>query len=194
MSSVTGETTAVEALQGVRVLDASNSVAGQFCGRLFADNGAATLLVEPPEGSPIRRTGPFAPDGAGSRQSTLFAHLNAGKTSVGIDLGNTVGLQRLREKLAWRNYWDRCKPGELPRLGPMFRMSGTPQVDHGPAPKKVGTQAVPSLDTTTRARTIGADRPREATRHAIRTAFPAGGRSIAAISSTRRTTTSATSS
>ena len=67
-----------EALSGLRVIDASNSVAGQFCGRLFADNGAAVALAEPPGGSPIRRTGPFAPDG----RSTLFAHLNMGKASL----------------------------------------------------------------------------------------------------------------
>jgi crotonobetainyl-CoA:carnitine CoA-transferase CaiB-like acyl-CoA transferase len=100
MSSVAGETTVVEALQGVRVLDASNSVAGQFCGRLFVDNGASTLLVEPPDGSQIRRTGPFAPDGAGAPTSTLFAHLNAGKTSVGIDLGTEAGIVRFRELAA----------------------------------------------------------------------------------------------
>jgi crotonobetainyl-CoA:carnitine CoA-transferase CaiB-like acyl-CoA transferase len=67
-----------EALAGLRVVDASDSVAGQFCGRLFADNGAEVALAESPEGSAIRRTGPFAPDG----RSTLFAHLNAGKASV----------------------------------------------------------------------------------------------------------------
>jgi crotonobetainyl-CoA:carnitine CoA-transferase CaiB-like acyl-CoA transferase len=99
MSSV-GKTAAAEALQGIRVLDASNSVAGQFCGRLFADNGAATLLVEPPEGSVIRRTGPFALDGAGGKASTLFSHLNAGKTSVGIVLGTEAGLVRFRELAA----------------------------------------------------------------------------------------------
>ena len=68
-----------EALSGLRVLDASNSVAGQFCGRLFADNGAAVVLAEAPgrfghDGAWL----PFAPDGS----STLFAHLNAGKTSL----------------------------------------------------------------------------------------------------------------
>ena len=67
-----------EALSGLRVVDASNSVAGQFCGRLFADNGAAVVLVEAPDGSKTRRMGPFAPDG----RSTLFAHLNQGKASL----------------------------------------------------------------------------------------------------------------
>lgn len=71
-----------EALQGVRVLDASSSVAGQFCARLFADNGASTILVEPPEGSALRRAGPFIVDGSGVRRSALFVHLNTGKASV----------------------------------------------------------------------------------------------------------------
>jgi crotonobetainyl-CoA:carnitine CoA-transferase CaiB-like acyl-CoA transferase len=86
-----------EALQGVRVLDASTSVAGQFCGRLFADNGASTVLVEPPDGSAIRRTGPFLPDGRGGRRSTLFAHLNAGKSSVRIDRRDEGDRRRLSD-------------------------------------------------------------------------------------------------
>jgi crotonobetainyl-CoA:carnitine CoA-transferase CaiB-like acyl-CoA transferase len=74
-----------EALSGIRVLDASASVAGQFAARLFADNGAATLLLEPPEGSPLRRVGPFVPGADGAPRSTLFAHLNAGKAGIVAD-------------------------------------------------------------------------------------------------------------
>jgi len=87
----------MEALQGLRVLDATDSVAGQFCGRLFADNGASTLLIEPPQGSTIRRTGPFAPDRQGRRHSALFAHLNAGKLSVALDRRDTSGRGRFAE-------------------------------------------------------------------------------------------------
>jgi crotonobetainyl-CoA:carnitine CoA-transferase CaiB-like acyl-CoA transferase len=90
-------TAAIEALEGIRVLDMSGSVAGQFCGRLFADNGASTLLVEPPEGSAIRRTGPFAPDNQGRRRSALFAHLNAGKSSVRIDRHDAADRRRLED-------------------------------------------------------------------------------------------------
>ena len=84
-----------EALSGLRVVDASNSVAGQFCARLFADNGAAVVLAEAPGGSATRRMGPFAPDG----RSTLFAHLNMGKTSlvVGADRASRDRLRRLAE-------------------------------------------------------------------------------------------------
>jgi crotonobetainyl-CoA:carnitine CoA-transferase CaiB-like acyl-CoA transferase len=90
-------TAASEALQGIRVLDLSDSVAGQFCGRLLADNGASTLLIEPPRGSRIRRTGPFKLDGPGQRRSTLFAHLNTGKSSVCIDRGDAADRQLLSE-------------------------------------------------------------------------------------------------
>lgn len=86
-----------EALQGIRVLDASDSVAGQFCARLFADNGASALLVEPPQGSAIRRRGPFVLDTEGRRRSTLFAHLNAGKASICIDRQDTADRRRLAD-------------------------------------------------------------------------------------------------
>ncbi len=39
------------ALQDIRVLDLSESIAGQYCCRLLADYGAAVTLVEPPAGS-----------------------------------------------------------------------------------------------------------------------------------------------
>jgi crotonobetainyl-CoA:carnitine CoA-transferase CaiB-like acyl-CoA transferase len=84
---------AVEALQGIRVLDMTDSVAGQFCGRLFADNGASVLLAEPPDGSAMRRTGPFVADG----RSTLFAHLNAGKPGLRFDRNDAADRARLAD-------------------------------------------------------------------------------------------------
>jgi crotonobetainyl-CoA:carnitine CoA-transferase CaiB-like acyl-CoA transferase len=70
-----------EALGGTTVLDLSESIAGQFCGRLLADFGAAVTLVEPPEGSAIRRLGPLD----ASDHSLLFFHLNTGKRSLALD-------------------------------------------------------------------------------------------------------------
>lgn len=85
------------ALTGISVLDASESIAGQFCGRLFADHGAEVMLIEPPEGSALRRMGPFDPkaDGVGSM---LFFHLNLGKGSVTLDLAAAAGKQALLER------------------------------------------------------------------------------------------------
>ena len=64
-----------EVLAGLRVADLSTCVAGQFAGRLFADNGADVVLVDGPDGNPLRRLGPF--DEAGG--SLLFRHLSTGK-------------------------------------------------------------------------------------------------------------------
>jgi crotonobetainyl-CoA:carnitine CoA-transferase CaiB-like acyl-CoA transferase len=71
------------AFAGLRVIDLSESIAGQYCARLLADFGADVTLVEPPGGSVVRRTGPF--DAGDPPQSLLFFHLNAGKRSVAID-------------------------------------------------------------------------------------------------------------
>jgi crotonobetainyl-CoA:carnitine CoA-transferase CaiB-like acyl-CoA transferase len=62
------------ALAGVKVVDATSTVAGQFCGRLFADYGAEVILVEGPAGAATRREGPRDDTG-----SLLFRHLNQGK-------------------------------------------------------------------------------------------------------------------
>ena len=86
--------TITRALAGIRVLDLSGTVAGQFCGRLFADNGADVLLGEPPGGTPIRRSPPLVVGPDGSSQSALFWHLNLGKSSAELD--PTAGKDRLR--------------------------------------------------------------------------------------------------
>ena len=78
-------------LAGISVLDISDTVAGQFCGRLFADNGADVVLGEPESGSPTRHQGPYAAIANGQLQSCLFWHLNGGKQSVVIDLGSPAG-------------------------------------------------------------------------------------------------------
>ena len=69
------------ALAGIRVLDLSDSIAGQFCTRMLADYGAEVLLVEPPGGGAMRRARPVAQDGT----SFAFRHLNTGKGSVVLE-------------------------------------------------------------------------------------------------------------
>ncbi len=84
----------VGALETIRVLDLSDGIAGQFCGRMLADYGAEVTLVEPTDGSPVRRRGPFAPGNTG--ESLLFLHLNTGKQSVALDTASAVGDGALR--------------------------------------------------------------------------------------------------
>jgi len=70
------------ALERLRVLDLTDGIAGQYCGRLFADFGADVVLVEPPEGSATRRTLPLTETRAAPENSLLFWHLNGGKRAT----------------------------------------------------------------------------------------------------------------
>ncbi len=75
-------------LDGVRVVDLSEDVAGAFAAKLLAAAGADVVKVEAPGGDPTRHTGPRvgdAPDG-----SVLFAYLNTGKRGVVLDAADAA--------------------------------------------------------------------------------------------------------
>ena len=46
-------------LQGIRVLDITNEVAGSYAARLLAGYGAETIKLESPQGNSLRNFGPF---------------------------------------------------------------------------------------------------------------------------------------
>jgi crotonobetainyl-CoA:carnitine CoA-transferase CaiB-like acyl-CoA transferase len=84
------------ALQGVRVLELAESVAGEYCGKLLSDFGADVIKLEKPgSGSPTRRLGPFAPRGSDPERSGLFAYLNTSKSSIELDLESDAGRETL---------------------------------------------------------------------------------------------------
>jgi crotonobetainyl-CoA:carnitine CoA-transferase CaiB-like acyl-CoA transferase len=68
------------ALAGLRVLEICAGRAGAYCGKLLSDLGAEVVKLEPFEGDPARRAGPFPPRTA--EASGLFLYLNTGKRSV----------------------------------------------------------------------------------------------------------------
>lgn len=73
-------------LDDIRVIELSRTAAGAFAGRLFADDGAEVILVEPLKGHPLRREGPFLNDEPDTETSTAHLHANAGKRSVTLDI------------------------------------------------------------------------------------------------------------
>jgi len=92
--------TSVSLLDGYTALDLTD-LKGQLCGRLLADLGMEVVKVEPPGGDPVRRLGPFKTFPDGTRLSLLFAHLNANKKSVVLDLQapeGRKGFHRLLER------------------------------------------------------------------------------------------------
>ncbi|MQW78043.1 hypothetical protein GHK92_19425 [Nocardioides sp. dk4132] len=119
MADTTGVDPAKQVLSGVRVLDLSRWVAGEYATKLFADFGADVVKVEKPgEGSLTRRWGPFPDDRPDPERSALFLHLNTNKRSVALDLHDPVdrelllGLVRDAHAVV-----ESFRPGHLERLG-----------------------------------------------------------------------------
>ena len=57
------------ALAGIRVLDLAHDRAGSYCTKLLAGFGAEVVKVEPVDGDPWRKQGPFFADAAGRPKS-----------------------------------------------------------------------------------------------------------------------------
>jgi crotonobetainyl-CoA:carnitine CoA-transferase CaiB-like acyl-CoA transferase len=74
------------ALDGVRVLEFSEMVAGPFGGMILADLGADVIKIEPPSGDPWRFLGAIAPN-----ESAAYIAVNRGKRGLAIDLKTDEG-------------------------------------------------------------------------------------------------------
>jgi crotonobetainyl-CoA:carnitine CoA-transferase CaiB-like acyl-CoA transferase len=81
-------------LEGYVALDLTD-LRGQMCGKLLRDLGMDVIKVEPPDGDPVRRLGPFAHDRPDPEGSLRFAYLNAGKQSIVLDLAQPQGRDAL---------------------------------------------------------------------------------------------------
>jgi crotonobetainyl-CoA:carnitine CoA-transferase CaiB-like acyl-CoA transferase len=80
-------------LDGVRVVDLSQYIAGSACSQVLADFGASVTKVEPLTGDPARALGLSA------EGSTYFRQYNTGKRSVTIDLADPADRARLDDLL-----------------------------------------------------------------------------------------------
>lgn len=83
-------------LNGVRVLELAEDLAGAFAGQIVADQGAEVIKLERPQGDPLREYSAYAPG-----ESKLFQSLNRGKKSVVVDVETEAGREIIR-KLAKR--------------------------------------------------------------------------------------------
>jgi crotonobetainyl-CoA:carnitine CoA-transferase CaiB-like acyl-CoA transferase len=88
------------ALEGLRVVDISQGIAGPYATKLLADSGALVTKVEPPGGDYSRRLGPFPDDDPHPERSGLFLHLNTSKRSITLDVSVPSGRVVLRKLLA----------------------------------------------------------------------------------------------
>ena len=106
------------ALDGVNVLDLSESVGGAYCTKLLADLGASVMLVERPgSGHPLRNTGPFSGD-PDIERSGLFLYYCVNKKSLVCDIESESGRQMVRDLASDADILvESFAPGHLDALG-----------------------------------------------------------------------------
>lgn len=100
-------------LEGIRVLELGNFIAGPFAGQLFGDYGADVIKIEAPDGDPMRRWG-VTLDG----DSLWWPTIARNKRSVVADLKDPDDL-RMVQRLARECdvLLENFRPGTLDRFG-----------------------------------------------------------------------------
>lgn len=123
--------TSAGALEGVRVLDLAEGIAGPLASRLLGDFGAEVVKLESPAGDPARQWPPLLDDGPEAERSLLFAYLNWNKRGLVASLGSAEG-RALVEALVRRSdiVIESGKPGALAALGlgPAQMLAWNPRV------------------------------------------------------------------
>jgi len=69
-------------LEGIKIVEMGQAIAGPFVGTVFADLGAQVIKVEPPAGDSARTWGPLDTNG----DTGIFHYMNRNKTSVTLDV------------------------------------------------------------------------------------------------------------
>src|SRR6266436_7869795 len=72
------------ALRGLRVVELTSSIPGEFCGRLLSDAGAEVVKLEGPQGSALRRWSASGHPVDPTDDGVLFQYLGSSKRSVVI--------------------------------------------------------------------------------------------------------------
>ncbi len=106
------------ALFGLKVLDLTEDIAGSFCTRLLADYGADVLKIEPPQGSAMRRMGPFFQDDPHPEKSLFFLAMNLNKKGATLNLESSEGQEIFKELVSRVDVVvESYRPGYLSSLG-----------------------------------------------------------------------------
>ena len=107
------------ALAGLRVLELGGRIAGPYCTKLLADQGADVIKIEHPAGGDVaRRWGPYRDDVPSIECGGLFLHVNTNKRSVCIDHSTRHGRQLVAALAAEADLVvEAARPGALERHG-----------------------------------------------------------------------------
>jgi len=101
-------------LDGVRVIDLTNTVLGPIGTQILGDAGADVIKVEPPAGDLVRYIGPRRSHGMGA----YFLNLNRNKRSVVLDLKRPLARAALGRLIAEADVFvHNMRPAAAARLG-----------------------------------------------------------------------------
>jgi crotonobetainyl-CoA:carnitine CoA-transferase CaiB-like acyl-CoA transferase len=160
-------------LDGVRVIELGQVIAGPFCGQLLADHGADVIKVEPPGTGDVLRQWGLRPTGGGvgPGDSLWWSVAARNKRSITVDLRTPDGQQLVRDLVVTADILvENFRPGTLERWGLgwadlsairpeliMVRVSGYGQT--GPYAKRAGYASIGEAMGGLRALTGYPDRP-----------------------------------
>lgn len=97
-------------LTGLKIADFSAVYAGPICARMLSDCGADVIKVETIQGGDVMR----GPTG----NSRVFAHFNAGKRSIALDLTQSAAQQVAQELIAQSDVLiENFRPGVMAKFG-----------------------------------------------------------------------------
>ena len=101
-------------LDGIKVVDFSKWLPGQYCGMLLGDYGADVIKIEDLAGDATRRFWPEKAPG----MSYWHMMLNRNKRGVALDIKKAGGREALSKLLAEADvFWEGFRPGYLARYG-----------------------------------------------------------------------------
>lgn len=146
MTSMTadGDLRQANPLEGVRVLELTQGIAGPYAAKLFAIMGAEVVKAEPPAGDVARSMPPFLGGTPHPDRSGLFLYLNTNKRGITLDIETPGGQATARRLYEWADVvLEDRRPGELDALGLGYEalsrvnprgimVSVTPFGQHGP--------------------------------------------------------------
>jgi crotonobetainyl-CoA:carnitine CoA-transferase CaiB-like acyl-CoA transferase len=105
-------------LEGFRVVDLTQMLAGPYATMMLADLGADVIKVEPPESDLTRIQGPHLPDDNDHFFGGYFQSVNRGKRSIAIDLKSPRGCEVVRRLVGQADaVVENFRAGVMDRLG-----------------------------------------------------------------------------
>jgi len=105
------------ALSGIRIVDATQMLAGPLAGTRLGDLGADVIKIEPPTGGEYNRTHGFE-DKMSNGEMTTFLAVNRNKRSLAIDLKSSLGLQTIYDLVRESDvFLQNFRHGTADRLG-----------------------------------------------------------------------------